>query len=143
MKKPVIIAIVVAVVVLGGLGYNLYIANNDEDVDPIATESTQSTNDTSVPEESTDTTPEDEAITIDNRAYGRESVTVKSGTTVTWTNQDSLDHDVTPDEETLEFSRSEMLSTGDSYSVTFTTPGTYTYHCTPHPDMTGTIIVTE
>lgn len=83
------------------------------------------------------------SIEIKDHAYNPGTVTVKKGTTVTWTNQDSVRHDVVPDNESDDFKRSELLSKGDSYSFTFDTPGTYTYYCSPHTYMTGTVIVTE
>jgi|ERR671934_1650731 plastocyanin len=70
-------------------------------------------------------------------------VTVKKGTTVEWTNQDSVNHDVTkvsgpgPNFK----SGSGNLGSGDTYKVTFDTAGTIKYQCTVHPGMTGTIVV--
>ncbi len=76
-------------------------------------------------------------------AYQPASVTVKKGATVTWTNQDTVRHDVTPDEDGEAFKGSQLLPQGESYSHTFNEPGTYTYHCSPHPHMTGSVTVTE
>lgn len=70
-------------------------------------------------------------------------IKVKKGTTVTWTNQDSAKHDVTPVSETEEFKASELFGKGGTYSVTFNTVGTYKYFCSPHPYMKGTIEVIE
>ena len=75
------------------------------------------------------------------------SVTVAPGTVVTFVNQDSQSgapHNVTW--ETMPAGAHVMgspitMSAGQSFSVTLTTPGTYTYHCTFHSWMTGTIIV--
>jgi plastocyanin len=77
-------------------------------------------------------------LKIDNFAFMPKSVTVKAGTTVTWTNQDDETHTVTS--TTKEF-KSEPLSAGDKFTFTFTTPGTYKYFCSLHPFMTGTIVV--
>jgi len=63
---------------------------------------------------------------------------VPVGTTVTWTNEDDMVHTVTS--TTKVFSSSE-LNTGQSFSYTFTTPGTYPYFCALHPRMTATVIV--
>jgi plastocyanin len=71
-------------------------------------------------------------------AFSPASVTVKVGETVTWTNKDSTTHTVTADKG--EFS-SDPLSKGTTFTATFTTAGTYTYHCSIHPTMTGTVIV--
>jgi len=70
-------------------------------------------------------------------------ITVKKGTTVTWTNQDSIRHDVTPLEMSNAFKGSELLGKGESYSYTFNSVGTYNYKCTPHPFMKGTVEVIE
>lgn len=72
-------------------------------------------------------------------AFNPRSLTIKKGESVTWTNMDSVAHTVTSDSGS-EIS-SPSLPTGESYSHTFNAAGTYTYHCTPHPSMKGTIIV--
>jgi plastocyanin len=81
------------------------------------------------------------AITIKNFAFSPASLTVKSGTTVTWTNQDSVPHIVASDTGSPAAFTSDSLSTGDSYTFTFTQAGEYTYHCSIHPSMKGTIVV--
>lgn len=83
------------------------------------------------------------SVEISNFAFTPASLTVKKGTTVTWTNRDSDQHTVTPDEETADFQGSGMLSRGETYSYTFANAGTYSYHCQPHPQMRGTITVTD
>jgi amicyanin len=80
-------------------------------------------------------------VTIKDHKYNPETLTIKKGTTVTWTNQDSVKHDVAPDEESPNFEASELLAKGENYSYTFNQSGTYSYHCTPHPFMTAKIIV--
>ena len=77
-------------------------------------------------------------VTIDNFTFSPATVTVPSGTTVTWTNQDDMVHTVT---EANRLFSSKGLETGGTYSHTFTAPGTYTYFCALHPRMTGTVIV--
>ena len=64
-------------------------------------------------------------------------VTVAVGTTVTWTNRDDIPHTVV---SAGKF-KSKALDTDDSYSFTFTAAGDYTYFCSLHPHMTGTIKV--
>jgi amicyanin len=66
---------------------------------------------------------------------------VKVGTKVTWTNQDSVGHDVVADTESPDAPKSDLLRKGESYSFTFNKAGTYTYYCSPHPYMKGTVIV--
>jgi len=79
------------------------------------------------------------AISIDNFTFNPQSLTVKAGTTVTWTNKDDIPHGIAATNNA--FKRSQALDTDDSYSFTFTTPGTYQYFCYVHPHMTGTIVV--
>lgn len=66
------------------------------------------------------------------------SLTVKAGSTVTWTNGDQEPHTVVS--QTGLF-RSGAIDTAESFSFKFDKPGTYTYVCTIHPRMVGTIIV--
>ncbi len=79
------------------------------------------------------------AVSIDNFTFGPQSLTVKAGTTVTWTNKDDIPHGIASANNG--FAKSKALDTDDSYSFTFTTPGTYQYFCYIHPHMTGTIVV--
>ena len=79
------------------------------------------------------------AVGIDNFTFNPATVTVKAGTTVTWTNKDDIPHGIAATNNT--FKRSQALDTDDSFSFTFTTPGTYQYFCYIHPHMTGTIVV--
>jgi amicyanin len=79
------------------------------------------------------------AVGIDNFTFNPQTVTVKAGTTVTWTNKDDIPHGIAATNNA--FKRSPALDTDDSFSFTFTTPGTYQYFCYVHPHMTGTIVV--
>jgi len=79
------------------------------------------------------------AVRIANFTFGPQETTVKAGTTVVWTNEDDIPHTVTS--TTRKFA-SPALDTDQTFSFTFTTPGTYKYFCTLHPNMTGTIVVT-
>jgi plastocyanin len=66
------------------------------------------------------------------------TVTVKVGSTVTWTNLDEEPHTVFSDTGLF---RSSALDTKDSFSYKFDKAGTYRYLCTIHPRMVGTIVV--
>lgn len=72
--------------------------------------------------------------------YTLPSFTVPAGTKVTWTNEDSVAHTVTSDATPPLFD-SGPLAPGATYSFTFTTPGTYPYHCNYHSSMHGTVVV--
>ena len=78
-------------------------------------------------------------VTIEKFAFQPKELSVPVGTKVVWTNNDEEPHTVTSPGE--QFKSSKALDGGDTYSVTFSKPGTYTYFCTVHPFMTGTITV--
>lgn len=80
----------------------------------------------------------DASVKIDNFTFGPEKLTVKAGSTVTWTNEDDIPHTVTSSTKAF---KSKALDTDDSFSFTFTTPGTYEYFCSLHPHMVGTVVV--
>jgi quinohemoprotein ethanol dehydrogenase len=79
-------------------------------------------------------------IKIDDYTYGPSRITVVAGTKVTFTNSGVTPHNANSSEgggwDT------GLLAKGESASMTFNQPGTYTYTCTPHPSMIGQIIVT-
>ena len=81
---------------------------------------------------------EDATAKIDNFTFVPARLTVKAGTTVTWRNEDDIPHTVTSASQLF---KSKALDTDDSFSFTFTEPGTYDYFCSLHPRMTGTIVV--
>jgi plastocyanin len=77
-------------------------------------------------------------VTIENYTYIPATATVAVGTTITWTNQDSVKHTVTERNKLFD---SGLLAKGESFSYTFTEKGEYDYYCTLHPYMTGKVIV--
>jgi plastocyanin len=78
-------------------------------------------------------------VSIANFTFNPANLTVKSGATVTWTNNDDIPHGIAWTNNV--FTRSKALDTDDSVSFTFTKPGTYQYFCYIHPHMVGTIVV--
>lgn len=72
------------------------------------------------------------------------TITIKAGTTVTWKNVTTVAHTVTSDDggKTFDSGTSNPVAaqTG-TFTFTFKTPGTFTYHCSFHPFMKGTVIV--
>jgi plastocyanin len=78
------------------------------------------------------------SVSIINMSFSPSSLTVTAGTTVTWTNNDNMTHTVTADDVSFD---SGNITMGSKFSKAFSTAGTYTYHCTIHPTMKGTIIV--
>lgn len=81
-----------------------------------------------------------QAVEITRMAFSPGGMTVKPGTTVTWTNRDQVPHTVTSRDKGGVLS-SQGLDTGDSYSYTFADPGDYAYFCAVHPFMTGVVHV--
>lgn len=79
-------------------------------------------------------------VTMSGYAYSPATLTIPAGSTVTWTNQDTAPHDVKTTSGPAAV-HSPMLNKGGSWSFTFTTPGTYAYYCTVHPNMTARIVV--
>jgi plastocyanin len=77
-------------------------------------------------------------VEIDQFAFVPQRITVKAGTTVTWTNDDDTPHSVASSSKLF---KSKALDTEDKFSFTFTTPGTYAYFCSLHPHMTGVVVV--
>ena len=76
-------------------------------------------------------------ITIKNFAFNPTSLNIKKGTTVTWTNEDSVTHTIVI-EGVFD---SGKLSNGQSISYNFNQSGTFAYHCSIHPSMKGEIVV--
>lgn len=79
-------------------------------------------------------------VAIDNYAYKAPTITVATRTTVIWTNLDDDPHTVTADDGSF---NSKGMAQSDTWSHLFTKPGKYSYHCTVHPFMRGTVIVKE
>jgi len=78
------------------------------------------------------------AVSIGNFTFEAPMLTVKPGTTVTWTNGDDIPHTVVANDGTF---KSKVLDTGDRFSFTFAKPGQFGYFCSLHPHMTGMIVV--
>jgi plastocyanin len=78
-------------------------------------------------------------IEIKDFAFNPQTLTVKPGEKITWINRDEEPHTVVSVEK--QFKKSSALDTDQEFTITAGTPGTYTYFCSVHPKMTGTIIV--
>ena len=77
-------------------------------------------------------------ISIRNFAFSVSTLTVSSGTAVKWTNNDATAHTVTADDSSF---NSGELASGQSFTHTFDSTGTFAYHCTYHPVMTASVVV--
>lgn len=84
-------------------------------------------------------------VSIAGYAYSPQELTVAAGATVTWVNMDHVAHTVSfgahGEDHEGEGAESGSLSHMEAWSTTFLEPGTFEYHCDPHPYMTGVVIV--
>lgn len=79
-------------------------------------------------------------VPISELAFETEDLRIPAGTTVRWVNEDPVAHTSTSDDGMWD---SGLFGPGETFELRFTEPGTYPYHCTPHPFMTGTVVVTD
>jgi amicyanin len=77
-------------------------------------------------------------VTISRMQFSQPTVTIKKGGTVTWQNAESMPHTVTASDGSF---GSRQLQNGDVFSMTFDEAGTYSYYCSLHPMMRGTVVV--
>ena len=80
-------------------------------------------------------------IEIKDFAFNPQTLTVKAGEKITWVNRDDEPHTIVSVEK--QFKKSSALDTDQEFTVTAGAPGTYTYFCSVHPKMTGTIVVVK
>jgi len=83
---------------------------------------------------------EDSQVSIKDHLFTPSVLTINAGTKVTWTNHDQDPHTVVESGTPKPF-HSSALDTNDTFSYTFTEPGTYKYFCTLHPTMAGKVVV--
>ncbi|HUP55797.1 MAG TPA: cupredoxin family copper-binding protein [Methylomirabilota bacterium] len=79
----------------------------------------------------------DKSVAIRDFAFSPKTLNVRVGDVVTWTNQDTVAHSATARGGRFD---TGLIQPGDSASIRFTIGGVYRYICTPHPNMTGTVI---
>lgn len=115
-------------VILVGGGVFLFMGKQNQSSTPITTQMTQQNTNPVVTN----------SVDIRGMAFSPATITVKVGSTVTWTNNDSVGHTVTADDSSFD---TGVFRQGESKSVTFSKAGTFTYHCNVHPNMTATVIV--
>jgi plastocyanin len=77
------------------------------------------------------------AVSMKNMAFVPKEITITSGDTVNWVNDDPMLHDV----DLGSLGKSPEMKKGGTYSMTFGQPGRYDYDCDIHPGMAGTVIV--
>src|SRR3989344_234871 len=142
MKKgPVIIIVILLVVVAAIIFFSLSKSQgnstplNNVDNSNAGNQNTQNGNQNSGNEGSQ---PTSYSVDISGFAFNPDTLIIKAGDSVTWTNEDSAKHTVTSDSGSE--LGSSLLSKSQTYSHTFNTAGEFDYHCTPHPYMEGKII---
>jgi len=146
MNKSVAGIVVVVILVLAGGGILLAKNHKDDNKNTNSTNATSDMNgmDMSSTNSSNSSTPAKQTnnVTIQNFAFSPANITVKKGTTVTWSNQDSTIHDIT-ESDGKKGPESGTLAPDKTYSFTFNTTGTFKYICSIHPNMTGSVTVTD
>ena len=80
----------------------------------------------------------DNAVSIGSASFSPSSITVKTGTTVTWSNSVYELHTVTADDGSF---NSGDLDYNKTFSRTFNQAGTFAYHCNHHSGMKGSVVV--
>ncbi len=143
MNKIVVVVVVALIIIVGGAA--LIYANKGNPYNNPAPNTSTDMNNMNMKSKNSSSSSNPQAtnsVTIQNFAFSPSAITVKKGTTVTWTNKDSTTHTVT-EVDSKSGPNSGNLEPGKSYSFTFNTPGMFSYHCAIHTNMTGTVTVTE
>lgn len=133
MNSKKVIGIVLVLAVTAGLAAWALTGKSDQPADK-------------TPSESSALPTEVNQVEISGFAFSPSSITVKRGTTVTWTNKDSSAHNVISEDGAPAGGPQKpqaLFGQNQSFSFTFNTVGTFPYFCEPHPFMKGTVIVTE
>lgn len=149
MNKSLSTVLIVVVLLAGAGGAYAFYKKATTKTDQAV--SSSSTNQQKAEQSSNATKPADDtaqpsakqpnAVTIENFAFSPSSITVKKGTTVTWTNNDSAGHNAFSEQDGGP--KGSILKKGESYSFTFDKTGVFNYICQPHPHMKGTVTVTN
>ena len=129
-SRPLIAVIVAAVVTVGAAAF----AQGRGVASDSGTSSSNTTAAAAANAPQGPTTP----VAIKDFAFSPETVTVKVGSAITWTNGDGFAHSVKSADGSFV---SQDLQQGQSFSTTFTAPGTHAYICGIHNFMTGTVVV--
>lgn len=146
MKKTplIVIAVLATIITLGGIIALAGQGDSNDSMSPDSTapsEMTESMNNsdasTMAPADAVAATE----VSIEDYKFGPQNIKVKVGTTVTWTNNDSVRHNVAGINNDLPAGK--LIGRGETYTYTFTKAGVYKYLCEPHPYMKASVTVTE
>ena len=147
MKKTpiIIVAAVAVVVVLAGI---ISMAGKNNTNDSMSSGSSANSSDMNRDVASSDASMlppegavEANEVSIQDYKFGPQDIKVKVGTTVTWTNNDSVRHNVAGVNNDLP--EGKLIGRGETYTYTFTKAGVFNYICTPHPYMKASVTVVE
>ena len=125
-----VVAVLAAVVTVGCGAFAVAAAVTSDDDGSGGAPSSSRCGDTEAPE----------AVRIAEFRFDPAQLTVAAGSTVEWTNDDGVSHNLRSGDEGIS---SPDLTTGDCFSQTFEEPGTFGYFCGIHSSMVGTVTVTE
>ena len=136
--KKIIIAVIILIVVAIATKYLVF--NNSTETYPATSNNEQQTTETA-PISNVAPIQNENTVIVDikNFLFNPSTITIKSGTKVTWTNNDSMPHTITSDSDNI--LNSPTLSPGQSFDFTFTNTGDINYHCSIHPTMKVIIVV--
>ena len=134
MKSVIIFLIIVGLLVIGGA--LLYLNQDSEKTQLPETESKTDVVITST--EIPSKTNEGKIHKVEIKNFKLPDLTINVGDTIEWTNLDTAPHTATAVNKAFDTDR---LEKGDAHSITFDKPGTYSYYCTIHPYMKGTVTV--
>jgi plastocyanin len=150
MKKGVIAVIIAALAIIAIVAAVVMNSKNEESstVDSNTANTDQNSGSTSEPSRNADQSTSNTQLNngealeveIEDFAFSPATLTIKKGSTVKWTNKDDIGHTATSNDGAFD---SGILSKGQTYSFTFNEVGEFAYHCTPHPNMTAKVVVTE
>ena len=79
-------------------------------------------------------------VLIQGFQFQPDSLTIAEGDTVEWKNADIVPHTVTAGDQTF---HSPLIQPNHSWKMVASKPGTYSYFCTPHPNMKGKLVITQ
>lgn len=152
MNTKAMVAIVTGVVIIGGAAawfiFNPNVAQNNDSANVQQGDSNTPQVTTETPQSpATDKTEVNEVqVSIKNFQYAPSNITVKKGTTVVWTNEDGTGHNVVSNSDAPAGgppTAAPLLGKNQQFTFTYDVVGTFGYHCTPHPNMTGQVTVIE
>ncbi len=132
MKGVIIFLIVAGLLIIGGAAF--YLNQGSDIVQTPKTKIDVTKKENIEPPKTT----EGKIYKVEIKDFKLPDLTINVGDTIEWTNLDTAPHTATSDNN---FFDTDRLEKGDSHSITFDKPGTYSYHCSIHSSMKGTITV--